>query len=203
MQSIKGFWDERYLREGFMYGKEPNLFFRIVTESIPLGKMLVPGAGEGRDAVFAATLGWSVTAVDLSSAGKIKTEQLATEKGVVVDYRVQDIAEVDFDENSFDAIAMIYVHLPSELRRNFLKKAIKWLKPGGIIFMELFTPNQLGNSSGGPKDADLLVHASDLVIEMADLDTILNIELKTELNEGTGHCGSADIVRFIGKKLKV
>jgi hypothetical protein len=65
-----GFWDKRYSEEKFAYGREPNLYFKQKIDVLELGKLLLPGEGQGRNAVYAAKLGWQVTAIDLSSAAK-------------------------------------------------------------------------------------------------------------------------------------
>ena len=63
---MKEFWDSRYKSEDYAYGKEPNVFFADQIGNIPPGKLLLPCEGEGRNAVFAAALGWEVDAVDFT-----------------------------------------------------------------------------------------------------------------------------------------
>ena len=60
-------WDERYNSKDYIYGEEPNSFLAENIQSIPKGKVLCLGEGEGRNAVFLARQGYEVTAVDLSS----------------------------------------------------------------------------------------------------------------------------------------
>ena len=196
----KSFWDERYAKAEYVFGTDPNVYFKSVIDGLPPGKLLVPGAGEGRDAVFAATLGWKVTAVDMSESGKEKTLALARDKGVEVDYRVADIREVHFDSASFDAIASIFFHLPSAIRQPFHLEVVNWLASGGIFIAEYFNPAQLMNTSGGPKDVDMLSTESALAAELGGLLILENKETKTWLHEGAGHVGQADVVRFVGKK---
>lgn len=83
---MKEFWDERYAVDEYVYGKEANLFLQSKLVGIEPGKALFPAEGEGRNAVFAATLGWDVTAFDISSSAKIKADKLAEEKDVSIDY---------------------------------------------------------------------------------------------------------------------
>lgn len=61
---MKAFWDERYLAEEYIYGEKPSAFFKQVIDTLPPGKALIPGAGEGRDAMYAASLGWNVHSFD-------------------------------------------------------------------------------------------------------------------------------------------
>ena len=74
------FWNERYAQKEYVYGKAPNAFFKSVIDQLKPGRLLVPGAGEGRDAVYAATLGWQVDAFDSSETGREKALSLAQEK---------------------------------------------------------------------------------------------------------------------------
>lgn len=67
---MKQFWDNRYSSASFAYGEEPNEFFKEHLSKLTPGRILLPGDGEGRNGVFAASLGWDVEAFDISSEGK-------------------------------------------------------------------------------------------------------------------------------------
>ena len=69
---MNSFWNERYSTNEYAYGTEPNEFFKSVLSKLEVGKLLLPGEGEGRNAVYAAKQGWHVTAFDTSIAGKTK-----------------------------------------------------------------------------------------------------------------------------------
>lgn len=70
-------WDKIYDKEEYVYGKLPNDFLKGNYDVIPKGKVLLLAEGEGRNAVFLAKLGYSVTAVDISSVAIKKLEKLA------------------------------------------------------------------------------------------------------------------------------
>ena len=74
---MKNFWDERYSIKDYVYGTKPNHFFEEQIQKLKPGKILMLGEGEGRNAVFAAKLGWQVDAVDSSSVSKEKALKLA------------------------------------------------------------------------------------------------------------------------------
>ena len=80
----RSIWDERYSRDGFAFGTEPNDFLREVADRIPRGDVLCLGEGEGRNAVFLAERGCRVTSVDASSVGLEKTRRLAESRSVTV-----------------------------------------------------------------------------------------------------------------------
>ncbi|EMO25801.1 thiopurine S-methyltransferase domain protein [Leptospira interrogans serovar Bataviae str. HAI135] len=65
-------WNERYSKEEFAFGEQPNEYLKEQLEKLEIGKILFPAEGEGRNAVFAAKLGWNVSAFDISVEGKRK-----------------------------------------------------------------------------------------------------------------------------------
>jgi SAM-dependent methyltransferase len=196
---MRDFWNQRYSEPDFAYGTEPNAYFKSIIDELPPGKLLVPGAGEGRDAVYAAMLGWDVLAFDLSEAGKKKALQLAKEMDVEIVYHVAD-AEHFSTMQSFDAIALIFFHLPAQLRQSLHERLAYWLAPGGHLIIEAFTPMQLNNSSGGPKDLSLMLTEDILLDELPYLQMVELSEIQTHLNEGPYHNGLADVVRLHGVK---
>ena len=150
---MKAMWNERYQQDIYQYGINPNDFMAEQIPQLPIGRILFPGAGEGRDAVFAAKLGWEVHAFDLSEQGQAKALKLASQEKTRIHFKVADATLVKFPLASFDVIALTYFHLPVEIRLAFYASCISWLKPGGKILLEGFSKKQLGLSSGGPKIA--------------------------------------------------
>ncbi len=194
------FWDERYSTDDFIYGKEPNEFFRENLLKIRPGKLFLPGEGEGRNAVFAAKQGWSVDATDQSKVGKSKALKLASESGVKINYSVRDISEYNFPENYYDAAAIIFIHLNAKLRKKVHNKILRSLKINGVLILELFNKEQLGKDSGGPQNIDMLYSQEDIERNFKSLRTIL-LENKTVLlNEGKKHSGESSVIRFVGIK---
>lgn len=198
---MKTIWNERYQNEDFQYGKSPNDFFEKYINNLTLGKVLIPAAGEGRDAIYAAKLGWNVEAFDLSEMGFLKANLLAEENKVTIHYEVTDVQSIHFPTNYFDVIAPIFFHLPEQLRKDFHLKCIKWLKPGGKIILEAFTKNQIKNTSGGPKDLNLLYSKEEIAEDFKELKIELLQETSRNLNEGPLHQGKADLLQFIGTKI--
>jgi 2-polyprenyl-3-methyl-5-hydroxy-6-metoxy-1,4-benzoquinol methylase len=127
-------WDERYSAEEYAYGTTPNKFLEENFNCIPKGKVLSLAEGEGRNAVFLAKQGYSVTAVDASLVGLNKARRLAEENGVVVEFIHADLADYDLGENKWDGIVSIFCPLPSSLRRELYKKVIAGLKRTGVFF---------------------------------------------------------------------
>lgn len=197
---MNNFWNERYSATEYIYGEEPNVFFAEQLKGLKPGSLILPCEGEGRNAVFAAQLGWDVKAFDLSEAGRVKAMALAERRGVDIDYIIVDATKVSYPENSADVVAFIYNHFPSSIRKGIFQNAVSWLKPGGKIILEGFNTRQLQKATGGPKDIDML-YTEDIIRDcFAGLKIELLESLTVELNEGSYHEGDSDVIRFVGVK---
>ena len=192
------FWDIRYAPEHYYYGKEPNGFFKGCIDSSQAGIILLPGDGEGRNSVYAASQGWDVFAFDPSKQGMKKALKLAEEKGVGINYEVCDLDDYVLEAKIFDMIALIYVHLYPEERKLHHKGLISALKPGGKLVMEVFSKKQLGNDSGGPKDIELLYDVEELKEDFRTMSIIKAVELSIYHDKSFAHQGQAEVIRFIG-----
>ncbi|KAA0244259.1 MAG: class I SAM-dependent methyltransferase, partial [Chlorobiota bacterium] len=190
----------RYTNEEFVYGKEPNEFFKEELDKLSPGKLLLPAEGEGRNAVYAAKAGWDVTCFDWSEEGKKKAEKLAAEAGVKINYLVSDIGSFDYKEEEFDAVGLVFVHLPEEEREELHRNVVKSLKPGGTLIFNAYDKTQLGKDSGGPKDIELLYSLEQIVEDFIDLEFSVFAKETVELSEGRLHVGSADVIKFSGVK---
>lgn len=73
-------WDDRYSEKEFAYGEEPNNYLKEQLSKLTPGPILFPAEGEVRNAVFAAKMGWNVSAFDISIKGKTKAIKLAEKK---------------------------------------------------------------------------------------------------------------------------
>lgn len=193
-------WNERYSSESFIYGKEPNKYFKEELDKLTSGRILLIGEGEGRNGVYAARKGWQVDAVDYSENAKAKALNLAAENNVQINYQVNDIAEYFPSANAYDAVGIVYVHLDKGLREKVHQRLIQSLKPGGTIIIEVYENDQLNMTSGGPKDPDLLYSLEEIVEDFTDLDFVSLSKENIYLNESTLHSGEAWVIRFVGRK---
>ena len=194
------FWDERYSGEGFAYGTQPNRWLVLQAGVIrPGGRVLSLGEGEGRNAVWLAERGFSVDAVDGSPVGLDKATRLAAQRGVAIKTQVDDLATYRPAPASYDALVLVYVHLPVSVRAAVHAAGVAALKPGGIVIIEAFTPRQLGRPSGGPRQAEMLYDASLLRADFPGVEWAELEEAEIELEEGPFHRGAAAVVRGVGR----
>jgi len=194
------FWDSRYSSEEYIYGKEPNRFFKNVIDNSAPGKILLPADGEGRNGVYAATLGWEVHAFDSSKVAREKCFLLANDKNVSINYVISGLEEFAYPNGEFSAVALIHVHMPPNLRREVHAKCINSLKPKGKFILEAFSKGQINFKSGGPPNIDLLYDEHDIY---DDLKTLQNLSVSTRfihLEEGEFHQGKAEVIRAEGEK---
>lgn len=193
-------WNERYAGDDYVYGTEPNSFLAEHAKLLA-GPVLSLGEGEGRNAVFLASLGLEVLGVDLSEVGLAKAQKLAAAKGVSIRTAVTDLATYDPPPNSFGAVISIFAHLPGAIRARLYPQIERSLKPGGILLLEAYTLAQLPKTAGGPKDPDMLMSAAGLRREFAHLEVVLARELDRDVKEG-GHRlgGVGSVVQFIARR---
>ncbi|KKW69347.1 SAM-dependent methyltransferase [Lampropedia cohaerens] len=192
-------WDDRYSGAAFFYGTAPNDFL-AEHHRLLAGPVLSLSEGEGRNAVFLAQRGLDVLGVDLSEVGLRKAEQLAAERGVHIRTLCADLATYTPQAEQFGAVISIFAHLPSSLRQRLYPLVVRSLKPGGIFLLEAYSLDQLPRSTGGPKDADMLMSVDKIRAEWPTLEPLLLRETEREVREGQGHTGLAAVVQFIGRK---
>lgn len=199
-------WDDRYRTEEFAYGEQPNNYLKAQLEKLNTGSILFPAEGEGRNAVFAATLGWTVSAFDISAEGKNKAILLADSNQVSIDYQVGELEHLGYKAEQFDAIALIYAHFPAEIKSVYNKTFDLYLRTGGMVIFEAFSKNHLtylaqNEKVGGPKELDMLFSIEEIKSDFANYEIIELEEKEVELNEGLFHNGLGSVIRFVGRKI--
>ena len=202
---MEEFWNERYSSTDFAYGEAPNAFFREHLDSVKPGALLLPADGEGRNAVYAATRGWTPFSSDISAEGKKKAEALGRRFGVALDYRVGDFGKLEYPGQSFDAAGLIYAHFSPDKKAPYHQKVHELLRPGGLVILEAFSKNHLAFNQqnpkvGGPRDVAFLLSTDEISGYFPGYECLLLEEVEIELREGAFHQGRASVVRFVGRK---
>lgn len=203
---MKNIWDEKYSAEEYVYGTNPNDYFKYaVGHFLPSGKLFLPGEGEGRNVVYAAQKGLDVVAYDQSVEGKNKAIKLAQTAGVIIDYRVGNLLNLPFEKESFDAAALIFAHFSPDIRSEYHTFIADLVKPNGLIIVEGFSVQhtnyqQKNPKIGGPRNVEMLYTIEMMQNDFINFTPIELLETETELSEGIGHNGVGKVVRFIGRK---
>ncbi|WP_017731144.1 class I SAM-dependent methyltransferase [Nafulsella turpanensis] len=194
---MQDYWNKQYETDDYYFGKEPNEFFRTFIDSLPAGKILLPAAGEGRNAVYAAEVGWEVEAFDTSPKAREKALKLARERDTNLRYELQDAQSYNGPKDYFDVIAIVFLHLPAAERRAFHQKMVSCLNPnGGNLYLLAFSDEQLGQAGPGPADNSLLYSKQDIIADFKDLQIDMVQEEEVNLKEGVGHRGKAKVIKL-------
>lgn len=198
-------WNKRFKNDAFAYGIEPNSYFKEQILKLKPGKILFGAEGEGRNAVYAATLGWEVFAFDISIEGKNKAIELANKKNVSIDYQIGQLPNLNFQKNDFDVVALIYAHFPPSIKSEYHKLLSQKLKSGGILILEAFGKNHLSYQHknpkvGGPSNIDSLFSTDELRADFNNYEILELVEKEVELCEGIYHNGKGSVTRFFGRK---
>ncbi len=156
-------WERRYQQanEEPFYGRDPSPF---LVRSLPLlpprGRCLDVAGGEGRNALFLAERGWRVTMVDVAVAGVARARRRACETGCQLNVLAGDTGDwpLRSTPGAWDLVLVVNYH-----SRELIAAAPSLLRPKGALLVEGFAQEQLGRSSGGPQDPEVLWRPNELL----------------------------------------
>lgn len=152
-------WDERYDAAELVWSAGPNQF--LVAEMAEMagvrpGRALDLACGEGRNAIWLAERGWSVTAVDFSTVALARAAELAAERRVTVDWVTADLGKYSPQPGRYDLVLIAYVHLPPEASTELFRGAAAAVAPGGTLVAVGHDRDNLARGYGGPRDPRVL-----------------------------------------------
>lgn len=163
-------WNDRYAAQELLWGAEPNRFVAEELRDVPpRGRALDLACGEGRNAIWLATLGWTVTAVDFSTVAIERARRLAAEQHVDVEWIEADVTRFVPPDGAFQLVIIAYLHVPETDRRTVLAHAASALGPGGVLFMIGHARLNLTRGVGGPQRSELLWEPSEIRDEVGAL----------------------------------
>lgn len=195
-------WDERYSREDYVFGTEPNAFLSSCAPLLEGGRgALCVADGEGRNSVWLARQGLAVTAFDFSAVGIAKARKLAAARGVTVDYRQASIEDWDWTPDRFDVVAAIFIQFAEPALRSRIFEGVKrTLKPGGLLLMQGYRPEQIEYATGGPRARENLYTRALLEEAFAGFEILRLSEHDSEIHEGPGHAGMSALIDLVARK---
>lgn len=202
------FWSGRYSAAGddYLFGTEPNKFLKSQAGRLRAGqKALSVAEGEGRNGVWLAEEGLSVTAVELSPIALHKARRLAVARHVAVDFILADVLTWTWPSETFDVVAAIFIQfLAPEERRTLFRCIEASLKPGGLLLLQGYTPKQLEYRTGGPSAIENLYTEKLLRDAFGDMEMIDLHEHEDWLEEGSGgqrgHWGRSALIDMVAQK---
>lgn len=130
-------WESFYDGEQHRWSGKPNPSLVEETAALAPGSALDLGCGEGGDAIWLASRGWTVTAADISQRALEIAGRNAAAAGVAdkITWERHDLA-ASLPAGSFDLVAATYLHSPVELpRAAILRDAATAVAPGGTLLV--------------------------------------------------------------------
>lgn len=195
-------WNDRFDTPDYVYGTQPSQGLRRHADLLLPGQTALSIAdGEGRNAVYLAEKGLTVTAFDGAPNAVAKAQRLAETRGVTVQTSVADILTYDWDAQTYDLVVGIFFQFltPAE-RAQVFDGMIRATRPGGSILVHGYTVEQLAHGTGGPRVADQL-YTADLLRDAFSTCEILDLTCyEAVLDEGAGHSGPSALVDLVARR---
>lgn len=165
-------WDDRYAGRELVWTAEPNRFVVAELQDLAPGRALDVGAGEGRNAVWLASRGWQVTAVDFSAVGLDEGRRLAEDRGVAVDWVLADVRDYQPEPGCFQLVLIAYLQLREAELDGVLRRAVTALAPGGVLLVVGHDVANQTEGTGGPQDPAVLQTAGSITQSLGDLTVV-------------------------------
>lgn len=202
MASSAEMWNGRYQQSDYLFGTEPNAYLRRHAGLWHPGQsVLCVADGEGRNSVWLARQGLNVDAFDISDVGVGKAKKLAQAAGVSVGFTISDCDQYAWPVAAYDGIAAIFVQFADPpMRERLFANMVKSLKPGGILILQGYTPQQLNYKTGGPPQVSHLYTKEMLRDAFSGLRIIELLEYEDDLAEGNHHLGRSALMGLVARK---
>ncbi len=195
-------WEDRYANAGgYLFGEAPAQMLVENPWMIDgIDTCLCVADGEGRNSVWLATQGLSVTSFDLSPTAVERAHVLAAKTGVQVNAQVSEWESWDWSR-SFDLVVAVFVQFmgPEARVRQFetLRQAVR---PGGRLVLHGYTPEQVDYGTGGPPNRENMYTTELLNDAFGDWRVLRLAAYEREVQEGRGHSGQSALIDLVVEK---
>jgi cyclopropane fatty-acyl-phospholipid synthase-like methyltransferase len=193
-------WEERFAASpDYVFGKEPSHFLVAHRAWLKPGRTALSVAdGEGRNSVYMAEQGMTVTALEFAPSALTRAHALAAERGVQVDFRKVDVLRAQAFDGPYDLVAGLLIQFVGpEERRKLFAKMQDATKPGGLVMLHGYTPEQVELGTGGPPYIANMYTEEILHGEFAGWEIIEIAEYHRAAQSGRG---TAAYIDFIARK---
>jgi len=196
-------WNQRYQSEGFLFGTEPNHW---LARHAPVWKrgdrVLCVADGEGRNSVWLAQRGLRVDAFDIAEVGVAKARAFAEAAGAAVNLQVADVDSFAWPTGTYDGIAAIFIQFaPPAQRARMFERMVQALKPGGVLILQGYSPQQLVYKTGGPGQIEHLYTEDLLRQAFAGMKIEVLDCYEADIAEGSGHRGHSALIGMVARKI--
>ena len=160
-------WDERYAdHDDQMWSGNANGTLVIEIAGLPIGRALDVGCGEGGDAIWLASRGWQVTAVDISEVALDRARSAAASAGVTVDWVRADLTVDPLEAGAFDLVTVHYPALPKVPEDVVVRVLLDAIAPGGTLLFVGHALHDLQHMREKGIDPDDYVHPGDVAARL-------------------------------------
>jgi SAM-dependent methyltransferase len=195
-------WEGRFAVPGYLFGTEPNAFLKLQAHRLRPGQLALAVAdGEGRKGVWLAEQGLDVLSVDFSPIALEKARALAVARGVRLRTEQVDLADWSWPVERFDIVVAIFIQFAAPgFRAGIFAGLKRALKPGGLLLLEGYRPEQLNYRTGGPPDLERFYTRDLLEAAFADMADMEIVEHDSVLNEGSHHVGMSALIDLVARR---
>ena len=195
-------WDARFATPDYVFGTEPNHWLAAHAGQWRVGDhVLCVADGEGRNSVWLARQGLRVDAFDVSAVGLEKARKLAAQAEVNVQYTQASTDDYDWPVGQLDGVAAIFVQFAEpDMRQRMFDRMKRALRPGGVLVLQGYTPEQLAFGTGGPREVSHLYTRDMLQLHFGDMDVLALEHYERELDEGPGHRGPSALIGLVARR---
>lgn len=173
-------WDARYAEGELIWSAGPNRYVAAEVDGLSPGRAVDLAAGEGRNAIWLAGLGWDVVAVDFSAVGLAKGRQLAESfddgREARIVWHQADLTDYVPEPGGYDLAVLCYLQVVASQRRAIVRNAVQALAPGGVLVVIGHDSTNLTHGTGGPQDPAVLFTPQDIVDDLTGSGVTLRIE---------------------------
>ncbi len=202
----EAFWTARYEAAGddYLFGTAPSRFIAAHASLFESGATALSVAdGEGRNSVWLAQQGLTVTALEISPAALSKARKLAAANRVAVAFRQADVLALEWPHAAYDFVVGVFIQFATPDERTILLAGMQQaVKSGGLLMLHGYTPKQLEYGTGGPSAGENLYTSAMLKDAFAaDEWELLELrEYEDELSEGTAHRGRSALIDLVARR---
>jgi SAM-dependent methyltransferase len=189
-------WNERYARKPLVWSAGPNQVFFEQVQNLPPGRALDAACGEGRNGMWLAEQGWNVTGVDFSEAAIAKASQIAKKRGVTIDWQVEDLASWEAPENSYDLVAVVYMHTDSVERESWLNNLVGAVRQSGSFIYIAHDPSNITDGVGGPQEPDMVPGIDEILGALGDFRIEVAKVIERPIVNEPGHSEQLEGIAF-------
>ena len=179
-------WDARYRAAELVWSAEPNQFVVAELEHLAPGRALDLACGEGRNAIWLAEQGWTVTGVDFSEVALEKARRIAATRNVTIQWDLADVTEYSPPAEQFGLVIVMYLHLPAAQRRVVFERAAAAVAPGGTLLVVGHDSTNPASGWGGPQDPDVLYGPEDISVDVDGLHILKAERVKRHVRTDEG-----------------